>query len=104
MAIKVTAAKGLPVEVVACRVLGVSASGYYEWLKRAPSASALRHAWLTELIVRVHSESRGIYGVRRVRAEFTLGLGISVGRQTVELLMRRASLQGLSGRPRTRHV
>ena len=97
------AAEGLPVEV-ACRVLGVSVSGYYEWLNRAPSARALRHVWLTELIVRAHAESRGIYGVRRVHAELTLGLGISVGRQAVELLMRRAGLQGLSGRPRYRRV
>jgi len=99
----VIAAEGLPVEV-ACRVLDISASGYYEWLNRAPSARALRHAWLTELIIRAHSESRGVYGVRRVHAELTLGLGISVGRQAVELLMRRANLQGLSGRPRYRRV
>ena len=97
------AAEGLPVEV-ACRVLDVSVSGYYEWLNRAPSARALRHVWLTERIVRAHAESRGIYGVRRVHAELTLGLGISVGRQAVELLMRRAGLQGLSGRPRYRRV
>lgn len=97
------AAEGLPVEV-ACRVLDVSVSGYYEWLNRAPSARVLRHAWLTELITRAHAESRGIYGVRRVHAELTLGLGISVGRQAIELLMRRAGLQGLSGRPRYRRV
>ncbi len=97
------AAEGLPIEV-ACRVLDVSVSGYYEWLNRAPSARALRHPWLTELIIQAHSESRGIYGVRRVHAELTLGLGISVGRQAVELLIRRASLQGLSVRPRYRRV
>ena len=97
------AAEGLPVEL-ACRVLGVSVSGYYEWLNRSPSARALRHVWLTELIVRAHAESRGIYGVRRVHAELTLGLGVSVGRQAVQLLMRRAGLQGLSGRPRYRRV
>jgi len=33
-----------------------------------------------------------------------MGRGISVGRQAVELLMRRAHLQGLSGRPRYRRV
>ena len=97
------AAEGLPVQV-ACRILGVSVSGYYEWLNRAPSARALRHVWLTELITRAHVESRGIYGVRRVHAELTLGLGVSVGRQAIELLMRRAGLQGISGRPRYRHV
>ena len=89
---------------MACRILGVSASGYYEWLNRAPSARALRHAWLTEQIKRVHAESRRTYGVRRVHAELTLGHGISVGRQAVERLMRRANLQGISGRPRYRRV
>ena len=89
---------------VACRVLGVSVSGYYECLNRPPSARALRHLWLTEQIKRVHAESRGTYGARRVHAELTLGHVISVGRQAVEMLMHRANLQGISGRPRYRRV
>jgi putative transposase len=93
----------LPVGV-ACRVLGVSVSGYYEWLDRPPSARSLWHAWLTERIAQVHSQSRGTYGVRRVYAELTLGHGIAVGREAVARLMRRAGLQGLSGRPRYRRV
>jgi len=99
----VIAAEGLPVEV-ACRVLGVSISGYYDWRGRPPSQRAVRHAWLTDVIARVHAESRGTYGLRRVHAELTIGRGISVGKQAVELLMRRAHLQGLSGRPRYRRV
>jgi transposase InsO family protein len=97
------AAEGLPVEV-ACRVLGVSVSGYYEWLNRPPSARALWHSWLTERIAFVHRESRSTYGVRRVHAELTLGHGIAVGREAVARLMRRAGLQGISGRPRYRRV
>jgi len=97
------AAEGLRVEV-ACRVLDVSVSGYYEWLNRPPSARALRHGWLTERIGYVHRESRGTYGVRRVHAELTLGHGIAVGREAVARLMRRARLQGISGRPRYRRV
>jgi putative transposase len=99
----VIAAEGLPVEL-ACRVLGVSVSGYYEWFDRPPSARALRDVWLTECIGRVHSESRGIYGVRRVHAELVLGLDIAVGREAVARLMRRAGLMGISGRPRYRRV
>lgn len=85
-------------------MLGVSVSGYYEWRNRPPSPRSLRHAWLTELILRVHVESRGIYGIRRVHAELTLGHGISVGREAVGRLMRRAGLQGITGRPRYRRV
>jgi putative transposase len=97
------AAEGLPVEV-ACRVLGVSVSGYYGWLDRPPSARAIRHAWLTELITKIHTDSKKRYGARRVHAELTLGYGIAVGHEAVEMLMRRAGLQGLSGRPMYRRV
>lgn len=97
------AAEGLSIEV-ACRVLGVSVSGYYEWLNRPPSARALRHWWLTERIAFIHRESRRTYGIRRVHAELTLGHGIAVGREAVARLMRRAGLQGISGRPRYRRV
>ncbi len=79
-AIRIIAAERLPVEV-AWRVLSVSVSGYYDSLNRAPSARAIRQAWLTEPIGPAHSESRGTYGVRRVHAELTLRYGISVRRQ-----------------------
>ena len=93
------AAEGLPVQLAA-RVLGVSESGYYEWRGRAPSARAVRHVWLTEQIQAVHLASRGTYGSRRVHAELTLGLGITVGHGAVELLMRRAGIKGLPGNRR----
>jgi putative transposase len=89
---------------LACRVLNVSESGYYAWRKRPPSARALRHAWLTGLIRQIHTDFRGVYGARRVHAELTLGHGIAVGRHAVEALMRRATLQGLSGRPGHRRI
>jgi putative transposase len=99
----VIVAEGLPAKV-ACRALGVSESGYFEWRGRPPSARALRHAQLTTLIRQIHVDSRGVYGARRVHAELTIGRGVSVGRQAVEMLMHRASIQGLSGRPRYRRV
>ena len=97
------AADGLPVEVC-CRVLGVSVSGYYDWRQRAPSIRAVRHSWLTEVIRKVHTDTRGAYGARRVHAELTLGHGIAVGHGQVELLMRRADLHGISGRPKYRRA
>jgi transposase InsO family protein len=95
------AIEGLSIQV-ACRGLGVSESGYYAWRKRPRSARAVRHAWLTDRIRAVHAASRGTYGARRVQAELVLGQAIRVGHQAVERLMRLASIQGISGRPRYR--
>ena len=97
------AAEGRSV-LLACRVLAVSESGYYAQHGRPPSARAIRHAVLTDLIGRVHLDSRGTYGARRVHAELTLGHGLAVGHCAVELLMHRAGIAGVSGRPRFRRL
>jgi putative transposase len=97
------ATEGLPVKL-ACRVLKVSESGFYARRSRPPSGRSVRHAWLTDLILRAHFDSRGTYGIRRVHAELKLGQGVAVGHQAVELLMRRAGIQGISGRPKFRRV
>lgn len=97
------AAENLPVQV-ACKVLGASESGFYEHLNRAPSERSIRHAMLTDLISQIHLESHGIYGARRVHAELTLGRGVLVGHNEVELLMRRAGLQGLTGRRKWKRI
>ena len=47
---------------------------------------------LTDLITQIHTESNGTYGIRRVHAELTLGRGVQVGHNQVELLMRRTGL------------
>ena len=97
------AAEAIPVEV-ACRVLDVSTSGSYAWRARPPSQRAIRHAWLTELIGKVHRDSRGTYGALGVHAELRLGHGIVVGHNAIALLMRRAGLAGATGRPKWRHA
>lgn len=82
------------------RVLEVSTSGYYAWLKRGPSKRARRDAWLLERIETIHEESRGTYGAPRIHAELQ-DQGIRVGRKRVARLMREAGLQGVSRRRRT---
>ena len=66
------AADGIPV-AVACRVLNVSTSGFYEWRERPPSDRAVADAGLVETITDIHAGSRGTCGVRRVHAELRLG-------------------------------
>ena len=80
---------------VACRVLSISTSGYYEWLGRPQSPRETRNRELAKLIAKIHEESRGTYGWPRVHAELVLGLGETVNRKRVARLMRQAGLQGI---------
>lgn len=62
----------------------------------------MRHAWLTDVVREVHAASRATYGSRPVHAEVTLGRGIAVGYHQITALMRRAGLQGVTGKPKGR--
>jgi len=79
-----------------CRVLKVSASGFYAWAKRPPSARSVANAALTGRIRAVHARSRGTYGSPRVHAD--LRETGPVGRKRVARLMREAGVVGC--RPR----
>lgn len=82
-----------PVAVM-CRVLEVSASGFYAWLVRPPCERTLQDEWLTAKISQVHKENRGVYGVRRVHV--CLGrLGINVSKKRVHRLMKKAGISGV---------
>ena len=80
-----------------CRILGVSASGYYAWLQRSPSERAAANEALTGAIRRVHELSDGTYGMPRVRAELQEA-GHRVSRRRVAHLMRKARIRGVSRR------
>ena len=97
------AADGIDV-AVACRVLRVSRSGFYEWRGRAPSARQVADEQLTATITEVQVASRGIYGAPRVHAELRLGLGLACGRKRVARLMRTGGLSGVCARRKHRRA
>lgn len=80
-----------------CRVLGVSTSGYYAWLRRSLSARAREDEVLRKRIATIHASSRGTYGAPRILAELRTQ-GFQVGRKRVARLMREAGLRGMSRR------
>jgi putative transposase len=88
---------------VACRVLKVSRSGYYEWRDRPPSNRDLEDAYLANTIVDIHAMSRCSYGAPRVHAELALGNGVRVGRKRVARLLRLTGRRGISHRHKRRH-
>jgi putative transposase len=85
-----------PVRVM-CRVLGVSASGYYAWRGRPESARAAANRRLLIEIRSLHERHRGRYGSPRIHAALRAeGSGASRGR--AEHLMRRHGIRGVAVR------
>jgi putative transposase len=80
---------------VACRLLGISRSGYYEWRDRPASPREHENELLLKRITEIHKQSRETYGSPRVHAELTLGLGLVVNEKRVARLMRQAGIRGL---------
>jgi len=81
-----------------CRVLAVSASGYYAWRQRPPSARARADVELSTRIRAIHQYSRGTYGAPRIHQELRAA-EIRVGCKRVARLMKAASVRGASRRP-----
>ncbi|GAA1115635.1 hypothetical protein GCM10009668_42920 [Nocardioides dubius] len=87
-----------------CRVLGVTRQNYYKHKRTPTTPTRLRREWLTGLIREVHVASRGTYGYRRIHAELTLAMGITVCERTVWLLMSLAGIYGLPGPARVKRL
>ena len=90
-----------PVRTI-CRVLGLSASGYYAWVRRKPSARERRDGQLRERITAIWRANREVYGRPRIHAELQAE-NERVGHKRVARLMKQAGIEGASRRrgPRT---
>ena len=75
-----------------CQVLHVSASGFYAWRQRKPSACKMANEKLMTQIRQAHTKSRGTYGSPRIHAEL-VAQGIACGIHRVARLMQRNGLQ-----------
>lgn len=80
-----------------CRVMQVSRSGYYAWLKRPPSPRARANEDLTQQIQTFFEESNQTYGSPRIFSDLQEA-GISCSQKRVARLMRQSGLRAV--RPR----
>jgi len=80
------------------KVLGVSPSGYYDWLKRrAQGTNESRKLELVKKIEEIHQGSRGTYGSPRV-FKVLKGLGEKCSKSTVERVMRENKIKAKTKR------
>lgn len=78
-----------------CKVLGVSKSGYYSWLKRKPSKRAVENQKLMEQIRQIHKKSKYTYGSPRVTEELKINY-VHVSRRRVARLMQKADIRSIT--------
>lgn len=77
------------------RLLGVSRSGFYAWLKRGPSDRAVRQAHIEQKVCWFHGASDEAYGSPKILADLRDD-GEIISRKTVAKVMRRLGLRGIS--------
>ncbi len=85
---------------VMCRVLEVSASGYYAWRRRMMSVRAREDEQLQQRIRTIHLLSRRTYGAPRIHAELQ-EQGTRIACKRVARLMKAADLKGVTRRKST---
>jgi transposase InsO family protein len=93
-------AAGFPVRS-ACKAAVVSASSYYEWKARRPSAAELAEGELLGEIREIYTDSDENYGSPRVTRELR-SRGRVVNHKHVERLMHLHELVGITERRRVR--
>ncbi len=76
------------------RLLEVSRSGYYAWIDRAPSPSAIRRVHIEQKVAFFHGDSDEVYGAPRILADLRAD-GEIVSRKTVATIMKRLGLVGI---------
>jgi len=75
-----------------CRILDVSRSGFYDWLKRKPSKRTIDDQQYLKRIKSIHKDVMETYGSPRMHAELT-AQGYRVGLGRVERLMSANGIQ-----------
>ncbi len=75
-----------------CRVLEVSRSGYYRWLKRKPSQRQLDNQRLDVQIREIYDQNKGRYGSPKITEELR-DQGHRIGKNRVARRMRKAGLR-----------
>jgi putative transposase len=70
-----------------CRAMKVSRSGYYDWLRRRPSARAMEDQRLWPKIERMHHVCREAYGAKRLRNELRK-VGVRCSKHRIARLKR----------------
>lgn len=77
---------------MACRMLAVSHSGYYRFLRAPISPRKVRRRTIENAVIRVHAESRRIYGAPKIVRELPT-FGVAAHQNTVSRIMQECGIR-----------
>ena len=77
-----------------CKVLLVSNSGFYYWLKHPVNKQSVKQAELLIQIEQIYKNSKSRYGSPRITAELNF-MGVAVSRPRVARLMQKANIKSI---------
>lgn len=78
--------------------LQVSKSGYYAWRRRSPSLREQKNKVLLDEIRRIHEESHGVYGSRKICRKLNETSAAPVNHKRVERIMRENGIRSKTRR------
>lgn len=80
--------------IAMCRILGVSKSGFYKWLKAVPSPRAQRSERIRKTVQEIHEQSNEIYGSYKIAEVMQADDNLETAcRNTVASAMREIGLK-----------
>jgi len=80
------------------KLLGVSSSGYYDWINRKPSKQKIRKYNIKQEINEIYNESNQIYGAPKITA-ILKSRGHTIAEKTVGNYMREEGIKAIWVRP-----
>lgn len=74
------------------KTLGVSTSGYYDWIKRKPSSQEIRREEIKKKIREIYNDSHSIYGAPKITRKL-LESGEKISERTVTTYMQQMGIK-----------
>lgn len=77
-----------------CKVLKVSRSSYYQYLKKKPSKRDLENNNIAKAIIDIHKASKGRYGAHKIHASLN-AIGVTISIKRTQRLMKKIGVKSI---------
>ena len=87
-----------------CKCARISRSSYYKWLNRKETQRDKENKEISNEIIKIYSEVKGIYGYRRITLNLNKTLGSNYNHKRIYRLMKSMNMSAVIRKKRKRYV